>query len=81
MLKDTQGNRTMLGNTLLLLAHCASQAVLPRGIQAIATILENKAVTKMADVVTVNVTKRINPLLELIQEVADMMQGVMTEAR
>jgi len=31
--------------------------------------------------VTANITKRIYPLLELIEEVMDTMQGVMTEVR
>jgi len=81
MLKDAQGNRTMLAHTLLLLAHCTPQAVLPQGIRAIATILESEAVTKTVDMVMANVAKRINPLLELVEEVADTTQGVMTEAR
>ena len=80
MPKDTQGNRMTLAHTLLLLAHCAPQAMLPRGIQAVATILENEAATKMADAVVANIAKRTNPL-ELVEEVADTMQGVMTELR
>jgi len=81
MPKDTQGNKTTLMHMLLLLAHCAPHGMLPRGIRAIATILENEAATKNADTVTTNVTKRIDPLLELIKEVTDTMQGVMTQAR
>ena len=80
MPKDAQGNRMMHVHTLLLLAYCSPQAILLRGIQAIATILGNEAATKMADVVAVNATKIINPFLELI-EAADIMQGVMTEVR
>ena len=57
MPKDAQGNRTMLVHTLLLLAHCTPQAILPRGIQAVATILENEAVTKTADVDMANLPK------------------------
>jgi len=59
----TQGNMMMLVHTLLHLAHCAPQAILLRGIWAVATILENESATKMVDVISVNVAKKINPLL------------------
>jgi len=81
MLKDAQGNRMMLAHTLLLLAHCALQDMLPQGIQAVATILENEAVTKTVDAVMANIAKRIDLLLDLVEEAADMTQGVMMEAR
>jgi len=37
---DTQGNRASLSYTLLLLAHYASPSVVPKGMQAVATLLE-----------------------------------------
>jgi len=63
------------------LAHCAPASILPRGIQAVATVFENEAVMKMADAVPANVVRRIDPLLNLVKEVADTTEGVFSDAR
>jgi len=52
MLKDAQGNKASLMYTLLLLVHCMPYGSLPRGIRAVATILEYEAAMKMADMVS-----------------------------
>src|SRR5882724_13036879 len=81
MLKDVQGNRMTLVHMLFLLSHCTPNSFLLRGICAVATILENEAAMRTADAVTANISKRIDPLLELVKEVTDNSQGVMTETR
>jgi len=81
ILKDAQGNQTMLVHSLLLLAHYTQQGVLQHGMWAVTTLLEHEVVTKVVDAVAVNVARRINPLLNLVEEVSDTTQGVITDAR
>jgi len=41
MPKDAQGGKVSLAHTLLLLAHCTTDSVLPRGIRAVKNFLTN----------------------------------------
>ena len=54
---DVQGNQASLSYTLLLLAHCAPSSILPRGIQAIVTLLEQEVATQNAETVALAVMK------------------------
>jgi len=58
---DTQGNCTSLNYTLLLLSHCAPPRILPKGMQAITTLLEHEAATQSAKLIALSVMKRISP--------------------
>ena len=54
-----QGGRAMLSHTLLLITHHALSNILPKGIRAVTTILEQETIVKMADVVIANVMVRL----------------------
>ena len=64
-LADAQGNRTSLSYTLLLLAHCAPPSILPKGMRAVATLLELETADQSAKIIATSVMNRINPLLDL----------------
>ena len=69
-LKDVQGDRAMLSHTLLLLTHHALSKILPKGIRAVATILEQETIVKMAVAVITNVMAQLNPIFELMDNAA-----------
>src|SRR5882724_91876 len=71
----------MLVHSLLLLTHYAPQGVLQCGMWAIATLLEHEVAMKVVDTIAVNVARRIDLLLNLVEEASDTTQGVITDAR
>ena len=62
---DTQGDQASLSYTLLLLADYAPPSILPKGIQAIATLLEQETAAQNAELITLSIMKWISPLLDL----------------
>ena len=71
----------MLVHSLLFLTHYAPQGVLQHGMWAVTTLLEHKVVMKVADAIAANIARRINPPLNLVKEVSDTTQGVITDTR
>jgi len=69
-LKDVQGDRATLSHTLLLLAHHTPSNILLKGVRAVATILEQETIVKMADMVIANVMAQLNPIFELMDNAA-----------
>src|SRR5882672_9714267 len=76
-----QGEKAMLSHTLLLLAHCAPPNILPKGIRVVAAILEREVTVQRADVVITNVMTRLDPILTLMDGVADSAQEASAETR
>jgi len=68
---DAQGNQATLSYSLLLLAHCAPPSVLPKGIQAIAALLEQEAVAQNAELIAQAVMRQIGLLLDLTEHAAE----------
>ena len=73
-LTDTQGNHTSLSYTLLLLAHCAPPNILPKGMRAVATLLELQAAIQSAKIIAISVMQRISPLLDLTEHTTEIIE-------
>jgi len=78
---DAQGNKSMLTHTLLLIAHCTPPSIIPKGIQVVATLLENEAAANTTEGVTVTVKKKFGPLLSSVEQVTDTMQSTIMDTR
>jgi len=65
---DPQGNRAALAHILLLLAHCAPPSIIPRGICAVATLLENEAATHTVNGISASIAKRVDLLLKSAEQ-------------
>ena len=71
----------MLSYTLRLLAHCMPASILPKAIWVVATLLKLKMATQGANAVSMGVTKRLEPLLVMVERAAEVMQDMMAELR
>jgi len=71
----------VLSYTLRLLAHCMPASILPKAIWVVATLLKLKMATQGANAVSMGVTKRLEPLLVMVERAAEVMQDMMAELR
>src|SRR5882672_7647140 len=78
---DTQGNKASLVYSLLLLAHCTPSSILPKGIRAVATLLELETTTQCMEAVSLHVIKRLDPFLAIAEHTAKIVQEATVEAR
>ena len=78
---DAQGNKVSLAHSLLLLAHCAPASVLHKGVRAVATLLEHEEASKTGDVVALAVARRVDPLVDMMEHSAKMVQDAVTGTR
>jgi len=70
-----QGNRASLSYTLLLLSHYAPPSVLPKGMQVVATLLEQEAANQCTEMVTATVMSRLHPILDKMELAVENIQG------
>ena len=75
-LPDEQGGRTSLSYTLLLLLHATTLSILPKGIRAVAMLLEHEEASRTADTITATIMSRLDPVLEHMALMADLVQEV-----
>ena len=80
-LVDANGARALLTYTLLLLTHCTLPNTLPRGIQVVATLLEHEETSRVAEAVALSVTRRVDPLVNLMEHVAESVQKSVMDTR
>ena len=80
VLPDEQGGRTLLSYTLLLLLHAVTLSILPKGIRAVATLLEHEEASQTADTITAAIMSRLDPALECMALTANMVQEVVSDA-
>jgi len=78
---DAQGNKASLVYSLLLLAHCAPSSILPKGIRAVATLLELETMTQCTEAVLLHVMKRLDPFLAIVEHMAEIVEEATVEAR
>jgi len=71
---DTQGNRMTIVHMLLLLAHCMPSSIIPRVIQAVATLLKNEVDMGTIDRISTSITKKVDPLLNSAEQVVKEVQ-------
>jgi len=78
---DTKGSKAALSYTLHLLAHCAPLAILPKAIRAVAIILECEEATNAANTILATVMHRLNPMLNLMDHLAEITQAAVEDMR
>jgi len=80
-LPDVWGGRAKLSYMLLLLLHAVPLSILPKGIRAVATLLECKETMCTAEAVTATVMQKIDPALKSMEKAADQAQGAASEQK
>ena len=65
----------------MLLLHAAPPSVLPKGIRAVAALLEQEEAGCTADVIAATVLHKIDLVLDLIGKAAEQTQGVASDTR
>jgi len=80
-LPDAWGGRAKLSYMLLLLLHAVPLSILPKGIRAVATLLECKETMCTAEAVTATVMQKIDPALKSMEKAADQAQGAASEQK
>ena len=61
--------------------HCTPLNTLPRGIRVITTLLEHKESTRTSDAIISAVMCRLDPMIDLRDQVADVVQEVVGKTR
>jgi len=69
---DVQGNQALLSYTLLLLAHCVPPSILPKGIRAVATLLEQEVAAQNTELIAIAIMRQISLLLDLSNHAAEI---------
>src|SRR5882724_4891904 len=80
-LPDVWGGRAKLSYMLLLLLHAAPLSILPKGIRAVATLLECEETTCTTEVVAAAIMHKIDPALESMEKAANQAQGAALDTR
>jgi len=78
---DMWGSKAKLSYTLLLLLHAVPLSILPKGIRAVATLLECEEKAHTTDIITATILRKIDPALESLEKVADQAQGAASDTR
>jgi len=78
---DMWGGRAMLSYMLLLLLHTVPPSILPKGIRAVATLLECEETACTANIIAAAVLCKIDPALNSVEKAANQAQGVATDIR
>ena len=78
---DTHGGKAALSYTLWLLAHCAPSTILPKALRAVAILLEHELSADTADTIVATRLHKLNPMLHLMDHMADTMQEAMEDTR
>ena len=63
-----QDGKAKLSYTLLLLLHAVPPSILPKGIRAVATLLECKETMRTTEVVAATIMRKIDPALESLEK-------------
>jgi len=80
-LPDMQGGKAALSYTLWGLAHCMPSAILPKSLRAVAIILEHKEASNVANTIVAAVMHKLDPLLDLMDHAANVMQVAVKDTR
>jgi len=80
-LPNTRGGRAKLSYTLLLLLHAAPPSILPKGIRAVATLLEREETMRTAETIAAAVLRKVDLVLELLEKAVDQAQGAASDTR
>jgi len=78
---DAKGGKDMLSYILLLLLHATPPNVLPNGIRGVTTLLEHEEVIQIANMIVVTVMQKLDPVLELMDHAAEMVQEADSNTR
>ena len=78
---DARGGRAKLSYMLLLLLHAVPLSVLPKGIRAVAALLEREEAGCTADVIAAAVLHKIDLVLNSIGKAAKQTQGAASDTR
>jgi len=70
-----------LTHMLLLLAHCALASILHKGVQAVTMLLEHEGTSKSAEMLAIAVVRRVDPLTDLMEHSAKVIQEVAADMR
>ena len=78
---DIQDNKVSLAHVLLLLAHCAPASILHKGVWVVTTLLEHKGTSKSVEMLAIAITRRVDPLTDLMEHSTEVIQEVAVDTR
>jgi len=78
---DANRARALLTYTLLLLTHCMPPNILPRGIQAVMTLLEHEETSKVVEAMALLVMRRVDLLVNLMEHATKSVQESVMDTR
>jgi len=81
MLADIQDDKVSLAHVPLLITHCTPASMLHKGVQAVMTLLEHEVASKSAETLAAAVMRRVNPLTDLMEHSAEVVQYMAMDTR
>ena len=78
---DVQNDKVSLTHILLLLAHCTPASMLHKGIWAVTMLLEHEGLSKAVEILAVAVTRRVDPLTDLMEHSTKVVQDAAMDTR